>query len=521
MVQSLNPSSLVLIGLVLTSFWIMTGRGYRRRPFFLFYLSGIALILISLEYKIPLSDFWSVRKGRLYFAGILLLFGSKIISRMFFLNPGRTDILFISLIFPLAGLAAFLDSTPFDQELEISYQEGVERITSAFSPLYRENEELKLYLNKLLQDDSLDPEEKEFRIKELQDQIARLEKDMASFEQMKEENSRYEKQIAALKERIGSVSLCPGLTEDASMVTSYSIAIRPEVPCVRDFAVTLAKESPGSYYRAGSRSSPGKEGIGQIFTIHRYLSGNWKYINDPLFVSKDYYSPAEIIPKYFINHLTKEFFMKKGIKSFNNFLFPLFVLSGGYLIYQQAAELTTLQLLYPTFLVAFYSLLISLTLRSASESECDHYSDSIYFMSSQAVVEDSMLESISEYLEDRKENLKIFNSIEGNYLQSLDDFSVTTRAFCGNLKEQGEALKGITGSLKDSYRSQTEDVSAYCEAIKELSEALRTLHRDCDAVPVESLSDGLCTLTRDTGELDAVLDSLISIIDRKLEVVLR
>ncbi|MCK5737357.1 MAG: hypothetical protein KAH21_12805, partial [Spirochaetaceae bacterium] len=69
---------------------------------------------------------------------------------------------------------------------------------------------------------------------------------------------------------------------------------RPDIPMVRDFAAALASEHPGSYYREKNYgdSSPGSIGVKQIITIHRYISSEWKYVNDPMFVNQDYYSPA-------------------------------------------------------------------------------------------------------------------------------------------------------------------------------------------------------------------------------------
>ena len=76
-------------------------------------------------------------------------------------------------------------------------------------------------------------------------------------------------------------------------MTTYPLAVRPETPCVRDFAVSLASAHPGPYSQGGYPFTPGPEGMRQIFILHRYVSSQWKYITDPLFTDRDYYSSAD------------------------------------------------------------------------------------------------------------------------------------------------------------------------------------------------------------------------------------
>ena len=176
------------------------------------------------------------------------------------------------------------------------------------------------YVDEITRDDTLDEDEKRRRIAELSERVRGLEAEIERFEAARREQQRelsreipgatpgetpeqndtiirQKEEIARLQELLQETRealAANKAVKAAEQVTGYREAVRPAAPEVRDFAVNLASQHPGSYHRsARAKGVPSPEGVRQIIAIHRFIADNWKYVNDPLIIQGNYYSPAD------------------------------------------------------------------------------------------------------------------------------------------------------------------------------------------------------------------------------------
>lgn len=285
----------LLAGFALFLSWILTSRGFKGLYYYITLAAGGFLIFIPLlvssglltkEIKILFkSDGFTIT------AGFILLILSHWMSKQTILNARRFSLRSLVLVLGTLLLLGFMPLP--SRGSDISYNGEMESITKMLNPSYiKFEEEIRKYIMDHMDNKVLSASEKDQLINELNRKIQAMEDEAALFEKVKKLNKKYLDEIAILKKNVGDIVICPGALS-VERVDSFYEAVRRDSPCVRDFAVKLASSSPGSYYRGGSDASPGKTGIEQIIAIHRYISGEWKYVNDPLFASIDYYSPAD------------------------------------------------------------------------------------------------------------------------------------------------------------------------------------------------------------------------------------
>ncbi|MDA3937808.1 MAG: transglutaminase-like domain-containing protein [Spirochaetia bacterium] len=285
----------LLTGLLFSILWLLTARGFKGFYFYLTVLIGLVLILIPL--LISMGTIGEYIRGLFrndgftISAGFILLLLSRWMSKQTIINTRRFSIRVIVVVIGSLAIVNLVADTSF--ESVITYQGELNNITKMLHPSYLKfEEEIEDYITELLDNDSLSKAEKDQLINDLNSRIKTMEDEAALFEEVKRLNRKYLDEIAMLKEKVGDTVVCPGALSE-ERVSSFNEAVRRDSPCVRDFAVSLASSSPGSYYRGGSDASPGRTGIEQIIAVHRYISGEWKYVNDPLFAGSDYYSPAD------------------------------------------------------------------------------------------------------------------------------------------------------------------------------------------------------------------------------------
>lgn len=173
-------------------------------------------------------------------------------------------------------------------------------VIAKIDPFYREiagaEEEIKAYLAEIGAGGRR-RKEQEALIEELNARIRNIQRDREALEQVQEENRRFREELVLLKQRLEEEQkekedrLIP--QEAPAEVTSLAEAVDARSPRVRDFAVKIASAHPGSYYKGSAGSVvPGEAGLKQVAALHRYVSSQWKYVNDPLTGRGDYLSPA-------------------------------------------------------------------------------------------------------------------------------------------------------------------------------------------------------------------------------------
>lgn len=180
---------------------------------------------------------------------------------------------------------------PNNDAFTISMNEGIQSLKSMIDAKYMTQENVQKYVEEVEENTNLTEEEKIAKMKELQDKITKMESEEAIMKKLKAENEQYKKMIQAQEEELKEYQWCAGSRDSSSQVKTIPDAVVPNQPCVRDFAVSLVKEKQGAYY-SRERGVPGKDGIKQLCSLHKYLSSNWKYISDPTMIRNDYYSPA-------------------------------------------------------------------------------------------------------------------------------------------------------------------------------------------------------------------------------------
>jgi hypothetical protein len=192
----------------------------------------------------------------------------------------------------------------------LSYDEGRQVLLSMLHPGAGDYvEDIDDYVEDLLDDETLDPGERIATIEALNERILAMEAELVLFESTREQNAAQTAEIEALRRQVdaalkrasdaesrpvGNGQVIVTLNgEEVNRVRGFAAAVKPGAPMVRDFAVALASQAPGSYYRdGGDQYAAGKEGVKQIIAIHSYISAEWKYVNDPVKIGADYYSPA-------------------------------------------------------------------------------------------------------------------------------------------------------------------------------------------------------------------------------------
>ena len=289
---TLNAAVAALLGAVAAWVHLMCARGYRRLPFWIAASSGTLLVLAAVGVGglsvLPVH-------GGVAIACAGAAFGAARVSMTrTMLNARRFTVLFAAALaggLLLPGLVAW---TPDPAAESLSYQGELDGLLELLHPAYRHyGPHVEDYVEEIAADESLSREEQERLIGELNRQIERLQNDIERYQVVQIEKQAYAEEVERLRRELEQIEPGGIRPEELQRVSSYREAVRPGVPLVRDFAVRLAAEHPGSYYRAPGSVMPGREGLLQVLTIHRYVSASWKYVNDPLVIRGNYYSPAD------------------------------------------------------------------------------------------------------------------------------------------------------------------------------------------------------------------------------------
>ena len=208
---------------------------------------------------------------------------------------------FLIVLLPYGALAGLntMGVVPKNDETTFSIKEGYATASQAtklaiqkIDKRYRKDPKVQKYIEKVVNDENTEEEEKTSLIDQLKQRIAKLEKDKTKAEQVRQENERFQDELNRLNQKKPADTWCVGARSQDERIYGYDNAVELAAPCVRDLAVHLASNKPGAYHQSGTRGIPTKEGLAQIATIHTYISDQWKYINDPTRTGADYLSLA-------------------------------------------------------------------------------------------------------------------------------------------------------------------------------------------------------------------------------------
>lgn len=293
-----DPSVLTFIAFCMIGLMAVAGGGKNFSATLVSFLIGGLLISTAVEIEFlswlqnlaTKVDFLSNLKLNLLagvfvlLVGLFLSFAEKISFKVELL---------VLLILPLGFLIGsnYANVLPNNNAFEISMNKGMQSLKGMIDAKYMEQENVQKYVEEVEEDKSLTNEEKIAKMEDLQEKINKMESEEDILAKLQAENEQYKQLIEAQEAELKEYEWCAGSRDNGSQVKTIPAAVVSNQPCVRDFAVSLVKEQQGAYYDR-SRGLPGKEGLKQICSLHKYLASSWKYISDPTMIRNDYYSPA-------------------------------------------------------------------------------------------------------------------------------------------------------------------------------------------------------------------------------------
>jgi methyl-accepting chemotaxis protein len=127
--------------------------------------------------------------------------------------------------------------------------------------------------------------------------------------------------------------------------------------------------------------------------------------------------------------------------------------------------------------------------------------------------------AIGSYFEERKDLAGQMKKKEKAYVNGLENFTETIDRFSSRLSEVEKKLLESSESLGNNLKRQAEGIGSTDESLRSLSAGLQSLKADAEAINLKKTVDELATFGRETGELNAVLDSLIDIVERKVDTM--
>jgi len=128
-------------------------------------------------------------------------------------------------------------------------------------------------------------------------------------------------------------------------------------------------------------------------------------------------------------------------------------------------------------------------------------------------------ENLDTFLEERRNNSAVLDSKEKEYLAALDGFIDATRRFSSNLKNADKSLVNHVDYYLKTAELQSNSIVALNEASNDLAASTLRIRSDIEMIPMEDVADNIRALGIETGELNTVIDSLLEIMEHKLERV--
>lgn len=128
-------------------------------------------------------------------------------------------------------------------------------------------------------------------------------------------------------------------------------------------------------------------------------------------------------------------------------------------------------------------------------------------------------DNLEVFLKERAETTKAFEDAEKRYLSSLETFIATTESFNRGLHSAQAELAGRVSELGNTTEDYRQGLSRLATMTGDIEETTRRVTTRADELPLETTSAELERLRGGVRDLNLVLDSLISILDTKVEKV--
>lgn len=129
------------------------------------------------------------------------------------------------------------------------------------------------------------------------------------------------------------------------------------------------------------------------------------------------------------------------------------------------------------------------------------------------------VDTIEAFLAERETTTRALSRKESRYLKALDRYVEATNAFSQGLEGSQGALVSQVESIARVVETQAASLEAFGSATARISETVAIMERRAASLPIESVSRELETFHQGVRELNLVLDSLITVLETKVERV--
>ncbi len=127
--------------------------------------------------------------------------------------------------------------------------------------------------------------------------------------------------------------------------------------------------------------------------------------------------------------------------------------------------------------------------------------------------------SIQLFLEERSENAQLLEKREKEYIENMHKLSEASHGFCLRLSEaEDELLRGLEG-FHTSLEKQRGELEELGRVEQELAHFRERIGKETRDFPLTEIRHELEDFKTGTAELNEVVDSLVSLLERKVEKV--
>ncbi len=129
------------------------------------------------------------------------------------------------------------------------------------------------------------------------------------------------------------------------------------------------------------------------------------------------------------------------------------------------------------------------------------------------------VDTIEAFLAEREGTTRALKRKESQYLKALDRYVEATNSFSEGLQESRSAIVTQTEAIARVLDTQTANLDTFSTMTAGLAETVATMDRRTASLPLDSVTQELESFHRGVRELNQVLDSLITILEQKVERV--
>ena len=133
---------------------------------------------------------------------------------------------------------------------------------------------------------------------------------------------------------------------------------------------------------------------------------------------------------------------------------------------------------------------------------------------------DSM-QAIGAYFEERKDLAGQIKKKEKAYLNGLETFTEAIERFSTQLSNVEQNLLISSDSLAGNLKRQADGIGVVEESLRSVTIQLNNLKSESAGINLKNTAAEVANFNKETGELNAVLDSLIDIVERKVDALRR